>query len=122
MLELDKLAQGDIVIITTGVGEEAFKYAFLVREPSKWPTGLLEEIRPDGTSIGPLPVHLHGSGRWTTRQQNPVQTQERQFTSYFDSLRIGDFLVVAASDAELGERLVFDKPGQEISYISIAKP
>ncbi len=120
-IELGELIIGEVVQITTGVGENAFMYIFDVEEPGNWPKGQLSETRPDGATSGPSPVVLHGSGRWTTRQQNPVQTQERAFTSYFDSVSLGEFLVEAETDAKIGDRLIFDKPGQEISKIAIIK-
>ena len=101
-LELEGLGVGDIVRITTGVGEEAYQYRFAVEEAGRWPLGQFEETRPDGTSVGPFPMLIHGSGRWTTRQQNPVQSQEHAFTSYFDSLSPGGFLLAAAPDAPFG--------------------
>lgn len=121
-LSLEEFVEGDIVHITTGTDEKAFRYRFSVEEASRWPKGQLEETRPDGTVVGPFPVLIHGSGRWTTREQNPVQTQDRALSSYFDSIRCGDFLIAAHPDAKPGDRMIFDKPGQEISEITIERP
>lgn len=118
-LDLEGLAAGDIVYITAGVGEDAYHYRFLVEEANNWPKGKLEETKPDGTMVGPLPIIVHGSGQWTTKLQNPLQVQEYAFTSHFDSICCGDFLVCADPDASYGNRLVFDEPGQEISTITV---
>lgn len=123
-LGLDELKEGDTVAIATGIGEEEFMYVFVVEKPGQWPEGQLEEIRPDGMRVGPRPFQVHGSGRWTTMEENPVQKEMRAFTSYFDSINLGSFLVIAdpeaSTDGGVG-RLVFDKPGQEISNIVVEK-
>ncbi len=118
-LELKDLCVGDRLCITTGTGEDMFTYDFMVSVSGKWPQGLFHEIRPDGTIAGPMEMSLHGSGIYTDRKQNPVQQQARAITSYFDSLKLGDFLIAAAPGANIGERLIFDMPGQEISGISL---
>ncbi len=117
-LELSSLRTGDTVHITLGQGDEAYQYTFKVAEPGKWPTGIITETSPDG-SENAGEFSLHGSGRWTNRQQNPVQTQERAFTSYFDSLTVGSFMVGAVPNAPIGDRLIFDRPGQEITDIRL---
>ncbi len=121
-IELNTIAPGDILRITTGIGESAFRYTFVAETQGAWPRGQLEELRPDGSIVGPFRVALQGSGRWTTRQQNPVQIQDRAFTSYFDSVSRGDCLVVGDPDGYTGERLIFDKPGQQITDVVLEKP
>jgi hypothetical protein len=120
-LELERLHVGDAVHVTTGIGDEAFHYEMSIQTAGRWPTVLFKEIRPDGSEVGPFPAEIHGSGRWTTRRQNPVQDQDRAFTSYWDSLSIGCFMAIKNPNDPMGQRLVFDKPGQEITNISIKK-
>lgn len=117
-LDLSDLKKGDVIEITLGSGSEAFKYSFTVETQARWPIGFLEEVSPDGT-INNGQFCLHGSGRWTTKKENPVQDQQLAFTSYFDSLNVGSFMVGAAPEAHTSERLVFDKPGQEITQIKL---
>lgn len=118
-LELENLRQGDVLHITLGSGEGAFQYKFTIEKQGKWPIGYIIETAPDGTS-NEGQFALHGSGRWTAQRENPVQKQQRAFTSYFDSLNVGDFMIGAVPGAGLGERLVFDKPGQEITRIELS--
>ncbi len=119
-LEFSTVKPGDVLHITTGTGEEAWKYDFTVDDASTiWPDGTLKVINPSGEEIGPVPFALHGCGRWTDRRQNPVQTQERGFTPYYKGLIVGSFLW--GKSPEAADRLVFDKPGQEISEITITK-
>jgi hypothetical protein len=120
-LALAELNVGDRVFLKTGEGRDAFEYEFEIEDTSTiGPSGQLKETRPNGNKVGPLPFTLHGAGQWTTRQQNPVQEQERGFTSYFDSLYLGGFMVGTTPGVE--HRLIFDKPGQEISHIEVVKP
>lgn len=115
-LEFKNLAAGDVLTVTTGVGDEAWDYYFVVDEPGRWPKCRLDVRNPDGDEVGEISFEIHGCGRWTNRQQNPVQDQERAFTPYYDGLRIGSFMWGKFEGAE--NRSSFDKPGQEISYIS----
>lgn len=120
ILEFSTIKPGDVVHITTGAGDEAWKYEFTVTDNlATWPDGTLKATSPDGTELHSMPFALHGCGRWTNRLQNPVQKQERGFTPYSDGLVIGSFLL--GKSPTHGERLVFDKPGQEISEISVTK-
>lgn len=118
-LELETLQRGDVLHITLGSGEEAFQYKFTVEEQGKWPIGYIVETAPDGTT-NEGQFSLHGSGSWTTQRENPVQKQQLAFTSYFESLIVGDFMVGAVPGAGLGKRLVFDKPGQAITRIELS--
>jgi hypothetical protein len=116
--EFEDLKQGDLVHITTGIDNDAFRYEFQVEETSTlWPKGTLKEIKPDGSEVGPFPFSMHGCGHWTTRAQNPVQDQPRAFTPYYEGLIVGRFFWGAMPGDR--ERLTFDKPGQEISAIEI---
>ena len=115
-LMLDSLKKGDVIHITTGLGELAFKYTFTVEKPGTWPEGHIHEVGPDG-QINQGDFTLQGSGRWTDRKQNPVQDQDIAFSSEFTHLSVGTFMVGATSNG----RLLFDKPGQEISEISVTK-
>ncbi len=110
---LADMKQGDIIIIVTGRDEHAWNYEFAVAQEGKWPKGTLIATSPDGTVSPPLHFEMHGAGNWTSRQDNPVQTLERAFTSYFQHIYIGGNLVGRAVDEF--DRMVFDKPGQEIS-------
>lgn len=117
-IRLDELRAGDVLSITTGVGSEAFLYDFTVLKTGNWPVGYFQETDPSGSVTGSDVFMLQGSGIWTTRQQNPVQTQETAFSSSFDSLAIGSFMV-ASSPESPAERFVFDSRGQEISSIRL---
>lgn len=116
-LELKELLAGDVVQIVTGVDDEAWVYDFTVENPSGWPTGTLQAKTPDGNEVGETGFSLHGAGRWTTRQQNPVQQQERAFTSHFDCVFIGGYMTGKFDDED--DRAVFDSPGQAISAIRV---
>lgn len=116
-LSLDQLKTGDTVTITTGIDDDAWKYEFQVEEASQWPKGKLKGTAPDGSETGSVDFSLHGAGTWTTRQQNPVQKQERGFTSYFDSIYLDGFMIGQFDGQE--DRAVFDNPGQQITCIDI---
>lgn len=68
-LDLSTLKEGDEVHITTGEGEEAFKYTFTVHKPGKWPVGRMQETAPGGDITGDGLFMLQGSGVWTNRAQ-----------------------------------------------------
>ncbi len=119
-VEFRDLTVGSILWVTAGQAEDAWQYCFKVEDVSdKWPDGQLTVINPDEEEVGTFPFSLHGCGRWTDRKQNPVQDQERAFTPYFDGLIVGSFLWGKHPDHQ--ERLVFDKPGQEISHIALIR-
>ena len=119
-LEFSTIIPGDVIHITTGVGEDVWRYEFSVNDTSTFfPKGTLKVTNPNGDEIGPAPFALHGSGTWTNRRQNPVQTQEEAFSPYYEGLCIGSFLW--GRSPESPDRLVFDKPGQEISEIAVTK-
>jgi hypothetical protein len=119
-LEFNAVKPGDVIHITTGVADDEWKYVFEVSNTSTiWPDGTLKATAPDGTEGGATPFALHGCGSWTNRRQNPVQNQERAFTPYYEGLVVGRFLLGMSPDST--ERLVFDKPGQEISEITVTK-
>lgn len=61
-LDLSELEAGDVVRITTGVGEDAFKYTFTVEEPGRWPIGQMQEIDPNRQVTGEGTFMLQGSG------------------------------------------------------------
>lgn len=117
---VDEARAGDILRITTGQDEDAWRYEFLVTEASKWPTGVLTATAPDGTISEPISFELHGAGMWTDRKQNPVQTQARAFSSYYQHIYLKGFLVGRVAGEF--DRIVFDKPGQEITQITICHP
>lgn len=117
-LEFVDVKPRDIIRITTGVGSEAWEYSFDVEETKgRWPTGYLGAVMPDGTELPVIPFSLHGCGHWTTRKQNPVQTQERAFSPYYDGLIVGDFMWGMRPGES--ERDAFIEPGQEISSIVV---
>jgi hypothetical protein len=118
-IPLQDIIVGDVVAITTGEGAEAWQYELTVDDTTtQWPKGTLRTTRPDGQTLGPIAFAIHGCGNWTTREQNPVQTQlGTAFTSYFDSLYLGGFLVGHFEGQE--ERAVFDQPRQEVSHLTI---
>jgi hypothetical protein len=117
-VELSKLKAGRVLRVVTGNGEAAWTYHFEVQQEGKWPVGQLRAFSPDGELSGEGKFMLHGSGIWTTRQQNPVQTQNRAFTPNFGDLQLGSFLLGSNPDNP-AERLVFDKPGQQITYLEV---
>jgi hypothetical protein len=118
-LALADLKADDLLRITTGSGEEAYQYNFFVEQAGQWPTGLLEEVKPDGSRSEPLRFTLQGAGSWTDRHQNPVQTQQTAFTSYFVSIYIGGFMVGSDPSDSTVNRIIFDKPGQGITGIEL---
>lgn len=115
-LEFKVLCAGDTLDITTGRDDEAWKYNFLVKDAAYWPSGTLKEVNPDGETTGFFEFAMHGCGRWTDRRQNPVQTQERAFTPYYEGLIVGSFMWGKLEGA--ANRSSFDKRGQEISEIT----
>jgi hypothetical protein len=114
-LEFNTLFPGDSLTITTGVDTEAWNYGFTVLTNGYWPHGTLEATNPRGDRSEPIDFELHGCGRWTTRKQNPVQTQEIGFTPYYHGLIVGDFMWGRTEGVP--DWIRFDKPGQEISNI-----
>lgn len=108
-LEFDTLFPGDRLTITTGVDTSAWNYDFTVRTNGHWAHGALEATSPSGDRFGPIDFTLHGCGRWTTLNQNPVQTQEIGFTPYYDGLIVGSFMW-GIVDGEI-DRRAFNKPG-----------
>jgi hypothetical protein len=120
-LMLNEMWPGDVIKIVTGSDYEAWEYEFTVTEtPHRWPVGKLVATSPDGVVSPTIDFELHGAGRWTDRRENPVQTQQRAFTSYFQHIYLKGYMVgkiVGETD-----RLIFDKPGQEITQISINRP
>lgn len=122
-LEFSDVKMGDMIHITTGVGDQALHFDFLVEQPKDkdgWPTGVLSARMPDGTELPAAEFSLHGCGQWTTRAQNPVQTQERAFTPYYDGLVVGSYFW-GAQPTEQGDRIAFTEPGQEISAIDVTR-
>jgi hypothetical protein len=117
-LSLDQLRPGDVVTITTGTDDEAWRYVFTVTETGRWPDGTLKAVAPDGSETETVGFSLHGAGNWTTRQQNPVQKQDKGFTSYFDSIYIDGCMTGRFEGHD--ERVVFDQPGQKITSIGIS--
>ncbi len=119
-LRLSELEAGDILTITTGAGEQAWNYTFIIEDPEgTWPKGTLSAISPDGSFVEPVNFSLHGSGKWTTREQNPVQKQTNGFTASWESLYKGEYLVGFFEGND--ERSVFDKRGQEITNITLQR-
>lgn len=118
-LAFSSVLAGDLIGITTGTEDEAWLYEFTAEDTSHlWPSGQLRATTPSGEGIGPLPFELHGCGRWTTQRQNPVQKQTGlAFTPYYEGLIVGSFLW--GKEPGAADRLVFDKPGQEISSITL---
>jgi hypothetical protein len=118
---LDEAKEGDVITIVTGTDDEAWEYQFSVNDASqRWPVGTLVATSPDGTVSPTIDFELHGAGTWTDRRQNPVQTQQWAFTSYFQHIFLKGIMV--GKIAGESDRLVFDKPGQEITRISINRP
>ncbi|HEU4830695.1 MAG TPA: hypothetical protein VFS65_00810, partial [Candidatus Saccharimonadales bacterium] len=108
------------IYLTTGTDADAWKYTFIVESlEDGWPTGILSATNPEGQETQPMAFSLHGCGKWTTRSQNPVQTQEKAFTPYYDGLIEGSFFWGAAPESR--DRYSFDNPGQELTAIQIEK-
>lgn len=112
-LEFETFHSGDTIQITSGQQEAAWRYDFSVEYAKHWPEGTIIAVSPSGEESLPMEFSLHGCGRWTSRRENPVQKQERAFTPYYDGLIVGNFLW----GRPIGDRdrIVMDKPGQEIS-------
>ncbi|MCA9324723.1 hypothetical protein KDA23_01470 [Candidatus Saccharibacteria bacterium] len=106
-LEFDILHPGDRIDITTGEGEEAWHYDFQVDQAAYWPIGTFRAISPSGDEATANGFALHGCGRWTTRRENPVQSQERGFTPYYEGLIVGSFMLGKMSGEK--DRAVFDR-------------
>lgn len=119
-LALQELNAGDVLVIMTGDDKEGFTYTFAVEEPGRWPVGHMQEVDPAGTITGTGTFMLQGSGVWTNRRQNPVQSQERAFTSDFCDLSLGTYLVGSAPNNP-ALRSVFDNPNQAICEISVTR-
>ena len=118
-LNLEQLRMGDVVTITTGLDDEAWRYIFILDEASQWPHGTIKGISPDGAETEELGFSLHGAGQWTDRRQNPVQKQDRGFTSYYDSIYLDGFMVGQFDGHD--ERQVFGQPGQQITHIDLKR-
>jgi hypothetical protein len=115
-IELKDMKVGDRIEITTGIDKEAWTYTLTIDDTSsRWPKGQLVALLPNGELSPQVGFILHGSGLWTDSDQNPVQTQRRAFSSYFDSLSVGSFMVGRFEGEQ--DRAIFDKKGQEVSRI-----
>lgn len=98
-LSLDSLEAGSRLQITAGDDPDSYRYDFLVIEPDETPRCMFMQTSPDGSLVGPTPVLLEGTGRWTTRKQNPVQTQEIAMTITWGRVLMGGLLVVIDAKA-----------------------
>ena len=107
--------KGDVIKVVTGLGKDQHLYTFVVEDPKRM-AGQLTEKRP-GHRVGPAPVFLGGSGRWTTRAQNPVQQQESAITINHYGINRGSYLIATPNAPGNHGRLFFDKKGQEIRLI-----
>lgn len=114
------LHEGDVLVITTGEGENAWTYHFVVEVTGNWPSGRLQATAPDGSQTSEEQFSLHGAGNWTTPQENPVQKQlGLAFTSYFTDIYLGGHMIGRFEGQE--DRAVFDNPGQQITSITITR-
>ena len=117
-VDLGKLFAGDTLHITTGRGDTAHHYEYLLTE--KGEQGLLTERNHLGAvTAGPTKMKILGSGRYTTREQNPVQDQATALTPNWNWLNRGLFMIAAPSDGAVMERIIFDRPNQEIQSFAL---
>lgn len=99
-LELETLQAGSRLRIIAGDNPRAYGYDFLVLEAGERPHCLVMQTSPDGRLVGPSEVTLEGTGRWTTRQENPVQTQFGEaFTISWGYVSLGGLLSVIDRNA-----------------------
>ena len=78
-LEFNTVKPGDVIHITTGIGDEAWRYEFTVSDASTiWPDGTLKATSPDGSESEPAPFALHGCGRWTNHGKTPYKPKKER--------------------------------------------
>lgn len=75
-------------------GTGVFSYEFEVVEPGEHPICVITEKNKRGKIVGRGLGILEGTGSWTTRNQNPVQTQDRAFTIGHGGVRVGGLICV----------------------------
>ena len=120
-LDFISLEKENLIHITLGDGDKASKYVLLVEEASIQPWVRMQSIWPH-TTEKPLLIFLGGSGKVITTPQSD-QTEKSEFKESGPKLVVGEFLTIflVTPDAPKGKRLVFNKPGQEISEIVVDK-
>lgn len=109
---LAELRDGDVVHIVTGDEDlETYSYDFVVTRSGEHPVGIIKSYAPitGGLVSDPVEFMLQGTGRWTTRDENPLQKQELVLSSCFDSLLVGGFVVGSAPESP-NDRAVFSDP------------
>ncbi len=92
-------------------------YRFQVRSDlaGRYPLCVLTQLDAEGNLMaGPATVLLEGSGRWTTREQNPVQTQDRALTPDYGGINVGSYLTVL--DPNTRARAVLEPAIQSYSF------
>ena len=117
-INLSEVSVGQAIIVRTGKGDHSFTYTFRVDKPGTCPICFLKETDSTDTVTAGGDFILEGTGKWTTREQNPVQTQMHAFSIDFGALNVGDFLTGRIGDGA-DSRIVFDYPGQEVNSLEI---
>lgn len=112
-LKLSDLQEKQKIKVTAGEEPNVTVYKFEVLKSGNKPECSLIQIGPDTSIVGPAPVILEGSGRWTDRNENPVQRQERAFSIGYGYLSVGGLLTVLDLESGNGklvpyERFVFE--------------
>jgi hypothetical protein len=116
-LEFKDLSPRDVIIITTGQGNDACRYEFFVEDIRPPLLGLLNTTGSEGEMIGPVPFVLLGCGKWRESRHSLGQKTNKSFEPYNKGLVVGSFLWGQLYD-ENG-MTVFDNPDEEISAIEV---
>lgn len=117
--DLSILRRDTNLTVLTGPEYDRWQYDFRVAEEvtkeRTFPNGILVARSPQGCLSDEFEVSIVGSGKHTTRNQNPVQDQERAITVGFGILSIGSFLVLVMKRTQ--EFIIMDESRQEIAVV-----
>lgn len=117
--DLSKLRRNTSMTVLTGLESAKWECIFHVLEPISedraYPRGVLVAKSPAGVLSPELEVSLVGSGKWTTKQENPGQDRQREFTIGEGVLKVGSFMVAIKTHNILFMR--FDGNDKEIAAI-----
>lgn len=104
-LELNSVRRGQTIRVRAGEDTEAYIYDFEVLEPGQRPKCSFMQTAPSGELVGPFVTYIEGTGIWTNRRQNPVQSQREAITISWGAMYIGSFVMIHPVDNPPGNRL-----------------
>ena len=68
------------------------------------------------------PVSLEGTGAWTTRRENPVQTQERALSIAYGHVGVGGIIsFIVDIPTEARQRYTLDAEGEKVTKLEVVR-